>query len=98
MDVSKLVIYTTTQTHSLGAKAALILGLRTRALHVTEEGRFGLRGATLRTALEEDKKSGLHPFVLGLHLLCKVLLMTKLKHQFAQSLRSGQHPLVPWII
>ncbi|EJC97858.1 uncharacterized protein FOMMEDRAFT_171270 [Fomitiporia mediterranea MF3/22] len=64
IDLSKLIIYTTTQTHSLGAKAALILGLQVRALEVTLEDAFSLRGVTLRNALEEDKKAGLHPFVL----------------------------------
>jgi aromatic-L-amino-acid/L-tryptophan decarboxylase len=57
-------IYTTTQTHSLGLKAGVILGLAVRALEVKEEDNFSLRGDTLRMALEEDKKNGLHPFVL----------------------------------
>ncbi|KAL5482501.1 BZZ1 [Sanghuangporus weigelae] len=64
VDISKLVIYTTTQTHSLGEKAALILGLRARALDVTLENAFSLRGTTLQAALEEDINVGLHPFVL----------------------------------
>ncbi|KAE9408645.1 hypothetical protein BT96DRAFT_913791 [Gymnopus androsaceus JB14] len=57
-------IYTTTQTHSLGLKAGVILGLTVRALQVTREDNFSLRGETLRAALEEDKKMGLHPFIL----------------------------------
>ena len=61
-----LIIYTTTQTHSLGVKAALVLGLECRALKVAVEDGFALRGATLRTALEEDKARGKHPFVLGM--------------------------------
>lgn len=65
VDTSKLIIYTTTQTHSFGKKAALILGLQDRALEVTAEDKFSLRGSTLRAALEEDKQAGLHPFVLG---------------------------------
>ena len=63
--MSKMIIYTTTQTHSFGKKAALILGLRERALAVTADDSFSLRGATLAAALEEDIKTGLHPFVLG---------------------------------
>ncbi|KAI0342421.1 hypothetical protein BDW22DRAFT_1357765 [Trametopsis cervina] len=59
-----MVIYTTTQTHSLGVKAGLVLGLQCRALDVTSEDRFALRGSTLRNALEEDKARGKHPFVL----------------------------------
>ncbi|QRW21306.1 aromatic-L-amino-acid decarboxylase [Rhizoctonia solani] len=42
--LDKLVIYGTSQTHSLGAKAALILGLQFRAI--------------------EDKKAGMHPFIV----------------------------------
>ncbi|KAJ3880065.1 pyridoxal phosphate-dependent transferase [Lentinula edodes] len=57
-------IYTSTQTHSLGLKAGVILGLTVRALEVTREDNFSLRGHTLRSALEEDKKKGLHPFIL----------------------------------
>lgn len=63
--MDKLVIYGTTQTHSLGAKAALVLGVRFRALEVTIEDNFALRGHTLAAALEEDRKNGLHPYVLS---------------------------------
>lgn len=62
-----MIIYTTTQTHSLGVKAALVLGLECRALDVTADDRFALRGATLRKALEADKARGKHPFVLGMY-------------------------------
>lgn len=60
-----LVIYTTTQTHSLGVKAGLVLGLAVRDLPVKAEDHFALRGETLRIALEEDEKRGRKPFVLG---------------------------------
>ncbi|KJA20004.1 hypothetical protein HYPSUDRAFT_88967 [Hypholoma sublateritium FD-334 SS-4] len=59
-----LVIYTTTQTHSLGAKAALILGLQVKTLEVTAEDRFALRGEGLRSALQEDERGGRKPFIL----------------------------------
>lgn len=59
------MVYTTTQTHSLGAKAALILGLRERSLEVFSEDEYGLSGETLRQALEEDQKNGNHPFILS---------------------------------
>ncbi|KIY66904.1 hypothetical protein CYLTODRAFT_422989 [Cylindrobasidium torrendii FP15055 ss-10] len=59
-----LVLYTTTQTHSLGAKAALVLGLQCKMLPVTKEDRFSLRGETLRTHLDEDIKAGKRPFLL----------------------------------
>ena len=60
-----LVIYTTTQTHSLGVKAGLVLGLQCRSLDVRAEDQYALRGDTLRAALEEDIGNGKHPFVLG---------------------------------
>jgi aromatic-L-amino-acid/L-tryptophan decarboxylase len=57
----------TTQTHSFGKKAALILGLRVRALDVdvtVVADNTGLTGEVLRAAVEEDHAQGLHPFVL----------------------------------
>ncbi|KAG6837809.1 hypothetical protein H0H93_016177 [Arthromyces matolae] len=62
--LTSLVIYTTSQTHSLGAKAGLVLGLSVRTLEVKAEDNFSLRGETLRLALEEDDKRGLKPFIL----------------------------------
>jgi aromatic-L-amino-acid/L-tryptophan decarboxylase len=59
------MIYGTTQTHSLGAKVALILGVQFRALEVTAEDHFSLRGATLSRALKEDREKGLHPYLLS---------------------------------
>jgi len=46
----------------------MILGLRVRALNVDEAvatDNTGLTGEDLRTAAEEDRARGLHPFVLG---------------------------------
>jgi aromatic-L-amino-acid decarboxylase len=60
-----LIIYTTTQTHSLGAKAGLVLGLKVREIEVKLEDQLALRGQALRTALEEDTRNGLHPFILS---------------------------------
>ncbi|KAH7883152.1 pyridoxal phosphate-dependent transferase [Phlebopus sp. FC_14] len=60
----KLVLYTTTQTHSLGKKAGLILGVNVRALEVTSQDDFALRGERLRQAIAEDASAGLHPFIL----------------------------------
>lgn len=61
-----MIIYTTTQTHSLGVKAALVLGLECRALDVTAEDHFALRGSVLRKALKEDSRRGKHPFILSM--------------------------------
>jgi len=52
----------------LGTKAAKILGLRIRALDVdvaVVTDNTGLTGNFFRTAVEEDRARGLHPFVLG---------------------------------
>ncbi|KAG9002953.1 hypothetical protein FRB90_011276 [Tulasnella sp. 427] len=62
--LQNLVIYGTTMTHSLGAKAALILGLSFRALEVSRDDAYGLRGETLRKAMEEDRAVGKIPFIL----------------------------------
>lgn len=61
----QLVVYTTTQTHSLGAKAALVLGLPIRALPVTSADMYALRGDVFRAAVEEDRNIGRHPFILS---------------------------------
>lgn len=71
-----LVIYTTTQTHSLGLKAGLVLGLSVRPLEVKAEDRFALRGATLQRALDDDKRHGKRPFILSqslVHARCALL-------------------------
>lgn len=67
VQTESLVIYTTTQTHSLGAKTGLILGLKVRAIEVKLEDQLSLRGPALRKALEEDIGKGLHPFILCKH-------------------------------
>lgn len=64
-DLSQLVIYTTSQTHSLGAKAALVLGLSVRALDVKFEDELALTGESLRAAFEEDTAAGRRPFILS---------------------------------
>lgn len=65
-----LIIYTTTQTHSLGVKAGLVLGIQVRALEVTLEDNLGLNGDTLRRALAEDAANGLKPFILSMYPVC----------------------------
>ncbi|KAG1717998.1 pyridoxal phosphate-dependent transferase, partial [Suillus occidentalis] len=62
--MENLVLYISSQTHSLGKKAGLILGLKVRTLQVTAQDDFALRGDTLKVALEEDVNAGLHPFIL----------------------------------
>jgi aromatic-L-amino-acid decarboxylase len=65
--MESLIIYVTTQTHSFGKKAAMILGLRVRALDVDKTvaaDNTGLTGDGLIAAVKEDRDLGLHPFVL----------------------------------
>nr|XP_019047344.1 aromatic-L-amino-acid decarboxylase [Kwoniella bestiolae CBS 10118]OCF26274.1 aromatic-L-amino-acid decarboxylase [Kwoniella bestiolae CBS 10118] len=62
--LSKLVVYGSTQTHSLGAKAALMLGLPFRAIPVSIDDQYALRGEAVREAIEKDKKDGLVPFLV----------------------------------
>jgi hypothetical protein len=60
-----LVIYTTSQTHSLGVKASLVLGLSVRILEVKSQDEFALRGGILQAALDDDEKQGRKPFILS---------------------------------
>ncbi|WVQ97896.1 hypothetical protein IAU59_005013 [Kwoniella sp. CBS 9459] len=60
----KLVVYGSTQTHSLGAKAALMLGLPFRPVAVSVKDNYSLRGEDLRQAMEKDKAAGLVPFLV----------------------------------
>lgn len=62
---SRLVMYGTTQTHSLGAKAGLILGLPFKALETKKEDDWALTGETLRAEVEKDKAKGLIPFMIS---------------------------------
>lgn len=61
---SRLVLYGTTQTHSIAAKAALILGISFRALKVFAKDEYALQGETLKAAIEEDRAAGRYPFML----------------------------------
>jgi aromatic-L-amino-acid/L-tryptophan decarboxylase len=60
-----LVIYTTTQTHSLGKKAGLVFGLSVHSIPVHSKDDFALRGEELKQAIEEDIKNGKKPFILS---------------------------------
>ncbi|CDZ97260.1 aromatic-l-amino-acid decarboxylase [Phaffia rhodozyma] len=60
----KLTIYGSTQTHSIGSKAAKILGYHFRAVQVNSENDLSLRGDNLRKAFEEDIKNGFIPFMV----------------------------------
>ena len=61
----KLVVYVTTQTHSLGLKAGLILGLPVCTIPVRTEDNYSLRGRDLREVIERDKAEGKHPILIS---------------------------------
>jgi len=61
----KLVVYVTTQTHSLGLKAGLILGLPVSTIPVRAEDNYSLRGQDLREVIEMDKAEGKHPILIS---------------------------------
>lgn len=73
---TNLLIYTTTQTHSVGVKAGLILNLPVRALPVYAADNYALRGETLKQALEEDEKAGRSVCVLGAYVQYRALNIT----------------------
>lgn len=61
---SRMVALATTATHSSARKAALILGVRFRAIPVREEDGYALTGPALAAALAECRARGLEPFFL----------------------------------
>ena len=61
----KLVIYVTTQTHSLGLKAGLVLGLSVCTIPVRAEDNYSLRGEDFQEVIERDKAEGKHPILIG---------------------------------
>jgi len=63
--VEDLLIYTTTQTHSVGAKAGIILGIPVKSVEVSMADQLSLKGADLRRALEDDASKGKHPIILS---------------------------------
>lgn len=63
--MSKFIIIGTDQTHSLGAKAGIILGIPFRAIKTYAADQWGLRGDSLKSVLEEEKKNGRIPFMLS---------------------------------
>lgn len=63
-------------------KNARILGVKFRALDVTEEDDFALRGETLKRALEKDLKTGLAPFALGASVSLSIFSSVILSRSF----------------
>jgi len=64
VNTSELVMLGTTQTHSLGAKAAKILGVEFLAIETREEDNWALRVDILEATLTDLEHSGKKPFVL----------------------------------
>ena len=55
----------TSQTHFLGAKTALILGVEFIAIPTRAEDDWALRGDALETVLTELEEKGKKPFILS---------------------------------
>lgn len=85
------------QTHSIGAKACLILGLAFRAIEVKAEDGYALRGEALRAAIEEDEAKGLVPFMLSESGLEGTLCSNR-ADIVMQSLRSARRAPAPLTI
>ena len=64
------VILGTTQTHSLGAKAGLILDLPFVAIETRAENDWALTGAELEGALQREAAAGRTPFCLSARRRC----------------------------
>ena len=60
-----LVVYVTTQTHSIGLKSGLVLGLPVHVIPVRSEDNYSLRGQDLREVIEMDKSEGKHPIFIS---------------------------------
>ena len=63
--MDKLVIYVTSQTHSLGLKSGVVLGLPVYCIQVHTRDNYSLRGQDLREAIERDRAQGNHPFIIS---------------------------------
>ncbi|KAI9206318.1 pyridoxal phosphate-dependent transferase [Polychytrium aggregatum] len=62
LDERKLVAYVSSQSHSCGLKASMIIGVQCKVLDVDAD--FALSGAIVRAQIEEDLKAGLVPFFI----------------------------------
>ena len=61
---SRLVVLGSDACHSSTAKAAMILGIKYRAVPGSVDDAFSMRGDSLRVVLDECKKDDLEPFYL----------------------------------
>lgn len=72
----RLIALGSEESHSSSAKAAIIAGVRFKAIPVSMENNLALTGKDLRAALEECKQEGLEPFhlttMLGTTSTCAV--------------------------
>ncbi|KAL2177270.1 pyridoxal phosphate-dependent transferase [Thermothelomyces heterothallicus CBS 202.75] len=97
---SRMVALATTLTHSSARKAALILGVRFRAIPVREEDGYRLRKEALAAALAECRAQGLEPFFLvatmGTTDVCSVDDFEGISEALAQHVAPGQ-PGEVWV-
>ncbi|KAJ6614656.1 pyridoxal phosphate-dependent transferase [Mycena sp. CBHHK59/15] len=63
-NTANLLVYVSSETHSVGLKTARILGIQVHILEVSTGDNFSLRGQAFCTALYQDRSAGKHPFFL----------------------------------
>jgi aromatic-L-amino-acid/L-tryptophan decarboxylase len=66
------MVYCTTQTHSSGRKAGLVLGISVHAVPVSAEDNFAVRGHALKQAIEEDVKNGKKPIAFRMSCFASI--------------------------
>ncbi|KAL2165673.1 hypothetical protein VTG60DRAFT_4043 [Thermothelomyces hinnuleus] len=97
---SRMVALATTLTHSSARKAALILGVRFRAIPVREEDGYKLRKEAVAAALAECRAQGLEPFFLvatmGTTDVCSVDDFEGISEALAEHVAPGQ-PGEVWV-
>lgn len=90
-------MYGSTQTHSIGSKSALLLGMPIRILPVKAEDGYALRGDVLQAAIEEDIRNGFTPFFVSEWGACAIESSLSLSDDEArantQSAQSARPPL-----
>uniref|UniRef100_A0A8C9W7N2 Histidine decarboxylase n=1 Tax=Scleropages formosus TaxID=113540 RepID=A0A8C9W7N2_SCLFO len=70
---SRLIAYASDQAHSSVEKAGLISLVKIRFLPTDEQ--FSLRGETLQAAIEEDRRKGLIPVLVGYRAQCNLKIV-----------------------
>lgn len=95
--MSRLVVLSSDQSHSSSAKAALIAGVRYKAIPCSSENDFALTGADVQAALEQCKCEGLEPFFLLTTLGTTSTCAVDRFHEITSVMRNTPSPGNIWI-